>query len=516
MGKKFELRTDHNGLKYLFDQPTLNARQIRWLEFLCEYDFDIKHIKGKENKVADALSRKVHELHATAISMYQTEMKDIILEAVNADLQYKNLVAKLQQRERPQTQESYTLGTSGLLLYKNKVYVPNDRELKLEILKEMHNMAYAGHPGYQKTVAAVRSHYFLPSLKKEIAEYIARCMECQKVKVEHRHPVGFLQPLPIPKWKWDVVTMDFITRFPRTSKQHDSIMVVVNKLTKAAHFILLKTTHRAADVADIFLKEVARLHGIPKTIVSNRDPKFTSNFWKGLFKGFGTNLNFSTTYHPKSYGQTERVNRVIEDMLRMYVMDKSSRWEDYLHLVEFAYNNGYHASLKMSPFEVLYGRKCNTPVSWDNPADRKIVGPELLKEMEDQMIKIKENMKATQDRKKSYVDSNRTHREFKVGDHVFLKVKTNRSSLKLGSCAKLAARFCGPFEILERIGPVAYMLALPASMTVHNVFHVSLLKKYVPDANHVIDWTVIQVEPEGVLQVHPVRILDKKSKQLEN
>jgi transposase InsO family protein len=134
-------------------------------------------------------------------------------------------------------------------------------------------------------------------------------------------------------------------------------MVVVDKLTKAAHFIPLKTTHRAAEVVDIFLKEVARLHGIPQRIVYDRDPKFTSNFWKGLFKGFGTNLKFSTTYHPESDGQTERVNRVIEDMLRMYVMDKPSKWEDYLHLVKFAYNSGYHTSLKMSPFEALYGRK---------------------------------------------------------------------------------------------------------------------------------------------------------------
>jgi hypothetical protein len=208
------------------------------------------------------------------------------------------------------------------------------------------------------------------------------------------------------------------------------------------------------------------------------------------------------------------VNRVIEDILRMYVMDKPSRWEDYLHLVEFAYNNGYHASLKMSPFEELYGRKCNTPVNWDNPADRTIVGLELLKEMEDQMIKIKQNLKVTQDRQKIYANKNRTHKEFKVGDHVFLKVKSNRSSLKLGSCTKLAAKFCGPFEILERIGPVAYMLALPTSMIVHNMFHVSLLNKYIPDANHVINWNVIQVEREGVMQVHHVRILDRKNKQL--
>jgi hypothetical protein len=308
--------------------------------------------------------------------------------------------------------------------------------------------------------------------------------------------------------------MDFITGLPRTSKQHDAIMVVVDKLTKASHFIPLKTTHKAANVVHIYMREVARLHGIPKTIVSDRDPKFTSKFWKGLFKGFGTNLNFKTTYHPESDGQTERANQVIEDMLRMYVMEKPSKWKDYLHLVEFAYNNGYQASLKMTPFEALYGRKCNTPISWGNPADRAIIGPELLKEMEEQMLKIKQNSKDAQDRQKSYVDKNRTHKEFKVGDHVFLKVKTNRSSLKLGNCSKLAARYCGPFEILVRIGPVASMLALPASMTVHNVFHVSLLKKYIPNPNHVIDWNVIQVEQEGALQVHPVHILDRKSKQL--
>jgi hypothetical protein len=290
----------------------------------------------------------------------------------------------------------------------------------------------------------------------------------------------------------------------------------MDKITKAVHFIPLKTTHKAANVTDIFIKDVARLHGIPKTIVSDRDSKFTSNFWKGLFKGFGTNLRFSTSYHPESDGQTERVNRVIEDMLRMFVMDKPSKCEDYLHLVEFAYNNGYRASLKMSPFESLYGRRCNTLVSWDNPADRKVVGPELLKEMEDQMLKIKQNLKTAQDRQKSYAHKNRTHREFKVGDHVFLKVKSNRSSLKLGSCAKLAARFCVPFEILERIGPVAYMIALPTSMSIHNVFHVSLLKKYIPDANHVIDWDVIKVEQEGAFQVHLVRILDRKIKQLWN
>ena len=145
----------------------------------------------------------------------------------------------------------------------------------------------------------------------------------------------------------------------------------------------------------------------------------------------------------------------------------------------------------MSPFETLYGKKCNTPVSWYNPSDRAVAGSDLLREMEEKMLKIKQNLKSTQDRKKTYVDKGINHREFKVGDHVFLKVKANRSSLKLGNCSKLAARYCGPFEILERIGLVAYMITLLSSMFVHNVFHVSFLKDYIPDANHVIDWNVI-------------------------
>jgi hypothetical protein len=171
------------------------------LEFLCEYDFDIKHIKGKENKVADALSRRVHELHATTISMYQTDIKSRVLEAASTDLQYMELVVKLQQGEKPQKVENYKLETEGILLYKKKVYVPNVQGMKLAILRKMHNVPYAGHPRYQKTVETVKSHYFWPGMKKEIVEYITICMECQKVKAEHRHPAGLLQPLSIPEWK---------------------------------------------------------------------------------------------------------------------------------------------------------------------------------------------------------------------------------------------------------------------------------------------------------------------------
>jgi len=233
------------------------------------------------------------------------------------------------------------------------LYVPSIPEIKFLILNEVHQSPYYGHPGYQKMITTLRKDYFWPNMKNEVAEFLARCMKCQQVKAKHRHPAGLLQPLPIPEWKWEVISIDFITGLPKNKKQNDSIMVVVDKLSKATHFIPVKSTYKAVNIADIFMKEVFCLHGIPKVIISDRDVKFTGNFWKGLFQGLNTKLNFSTAYHPQTDGQTERVNQVLEDMLRMYVMDQPDKWEDYLHLVEFSYNNHYHASAKLCPFEIL-------------------------------------------------------------------------------------------------------------------------------------------------------------------
>ena len=176
-------------------------------------------------------------------------------------------------------------------------------------------------------------------------------MKCQQVNFEHQHPASLLQPLPIPEWKWEVISMNFITGLPMTWRQHDSIMVFMDKLTKESHFIPAKSTYKVDSIENIFMKEIFKLHGLPKAIISDRDVIFTSNFWKGLFAYLGTKLNFSTASNPQTNGQTERVNRILEDMLRMYVMEKPTKWEDYLHLVEFAYNNGQQASLGMSSYQ---------------------------------------------------------------------------------------------------------------------------------------------------------------------
>jgi hypothetical protein len=208
--------------------------------------------------------------------------------------------------------------------------------------------------------------------------------------------------------------MDFITEFPKSTRQNDAIMVVVDKFSKSTHFIPVKSTCKAIDIANIFMKDIFILHGMPREIVSDRNTRFTASFWKSLMVGLETKLLFSTTYHPQTDGQTEIVKRILEDLLRMHVMHQPKKWEDYLPLVEFSYNNGSQESLNMSPFESLYGRQCKTPITWSNPMDRITIGPDKLKEMEQQVIKIKQNLKIAQDRQKRYIDRKRTPREFKT------------------------------------------------------------------------------------------------------
>jgi hypothetical protein len=254
--------------------------------------------------------------------------------------------------------------------------------MKRFIMDELYKKPCIGHPGYQKMITTTTKQFYWSGLKKGITNYLAKCLECQQVKAEHRHPAGLLQPLPILEWKWETISIDFITALPKSTKQNDAIRVMVEKLSKSAHFVHVKSTCKAIDIANIFMKEIFRLHGMPKEIVSDRDTKFTSRFWKSLMDGFETKLLFSTPYHPQTDGQTERVDQIVEYMLRMHVMHQPKKWEDYLSLVEFSYNNGYHESLMMIPFEALYGRQCKIPISWSNPVDRITIGPDMLKEME--------------------------------------------------------------------------------------------------------------------------------------
>lgn len=287
-------------------------------------------------------------------------------------------------------------------------------------------------------------------------------------------------------------------------------------LTKSAHFIPYNMTYSMEKLSRLYLKEIVRLHGIPVTIVSDRDSRFTSKFWRSLQNALGTSLNLSTAFHPQTDGQTERVNRIIEDMLRSCIMEFEITWETHIPLIEFAYNNSYHASIGMAPYEALYGRPCRSPVCWAEVGDRELLGPDLVKETTEKISIIKERLQAAQCRQKSYADHRRKDLEFEVGDQVLLKVSPIRGVMRFGKKrAKLSPRFIGPFRISKRIGKVAYQLDLPEKLSdIHNVFHVSMLRKYISDPSHVIDLSGIEVKKGTKYIERPVRILDRKVKKL--
>jgi len=229
-------------------------------------------------------------------------------------------------------------------------------------------------------------------MKKNIAEYIARCLTCQKVKAEHQKPGGLLQPLPIPVWKWDHITMDFVVRMPQTQRHHDAIWVIVNQLSKSTHFLAIKEIFNAEQLVELYIREIIRLHRIPLSIVSDRDTKFAFRFWQGFQTAMGTEVHLSTTFHPQMDGQSERTMQTLEDMLRACALEYTGNWDHNLPLVKFAYNNSYHSSIDMAPYEALYARRCRTPICWDEVGERKLSKSELIDQTREIVNRIWEKL----------------------------------------------------------------------------------------------------------------------------
>ena len=353
--------------------------------------------------------------------------------------------------------------------------------------------------------------------EEDVIDYVAKCATCQRVKAEHLRPGGYLQPLEVPMWKWEDITMDFVQGLPRTRHGFDSIWVIVDRLTKTAHFVPVRSSYTPERLAKEYMSTIVRLHGVPLSIVSDRDPRFTSRFWRAFQRELGTDLRFSTAYHPQTDGQSERTIQTLEDMLRACVLDFGGSWEDHLALIEFAYNNSYHSSIQMAPHEALYGRRCRAPLCWDTVIDSGSVSTDIVDEANQKIRVIRQRLQTAQSRQKSYADRRRRELEFQVGDYVFLKVSPLKGVQRFGQKGKLSPRFIGPFEVIERIGVAAYRLRLPETMSqIHNVFHVSMLRKCLSDPSTVTSVETLPIQEDLSFEETPVQILDRKSKVLRN
>jgi hypothetical protein len=341
---------------------------------------------GKANVVADALSRKVHcnhlELEPVSDPLCE-EMRRLNLEVVeqgnlyalaaesnlydrNVTAQHKDEDIQIIKQKLAEGDPKYTYfqkDHKDVIWFGKCLVVPIDPEIRKTLFDEDHMSKFSIHPGSTKMYQDLKQNFWWSNMKVDIAKYVAECDTCPRMKASHLRSARVPQPLSIPMWKWDDISMDFIVGLPLTAIKKDSIWVIVDRLTKTAHFIAVHTTYSVQQYAEIYMDQIVRLHGIPKTIISDRGTQFVARFWEQLHECLGTKLIHSSSYHPKTDAQTERINQILEDMLRASILHFDKSWDKCLSLSEFSYNNSYQASLKMAPFDALYRRRCHTPLN---------------------------------------------------------------------------------------------------------------------------------------------------------
>lgn len=536
-GIQFTIVTDHNPLIHLQTQPNLSRRQARWAEYLQRFNFTWAYRPGRDN-VADPLSRhplfftrirrqirlcnirtseRLHKKALARASMpsdlptptpmpqakgkkrvrYEPRVEDITPPVHEPTLDTTDAPPDVEEDLMVAIQEGYRLDPwfsidsnltslkeeGGLWFREQKIVIPDVEYLRRGILYELHDAPYSGHPGVSKTLKAVSSMYWWPSLKQYVQNYIQQCGSCQRVKASQLVPAGTLQPLPIPENPWDSVSMDFITGLPKTKRGFDAIIVFVCRLTKMTHIIPTTTSVNAIGTAQLFRDHVWKLHGVPLTIVSDRGSVFVGKFITELLRLIGTTHNRSTAYHPQTDGQTERVNRILEDIIRHYVGDDQADWDQHVSTAEFAINNAHHESTGTTPFRLNNGRDPRLPLSIQGRSQVPSAAA-FADKMSQGLARAKQCIQAAQSRQKRFADEHRRELQFSIGDKVLLSTKNINLLLtkhKATNTVKLLPRWMGPFTVLRKFGNVAYELQLPPHMRVHPVFHVSLLKAFIPD-----------------------------------
>ena len=529
---KIRIISDHQPLKWLLNQQVLSARVARWVDFMQQFSFLIEHRPGQQNGAADGLSRRSdHDDGALVRADKRTEAVKALLNPVQISELLVTGVMEQIKAAYPLDPECarimvdparYSCSMNGDLLMRDnhRVYIPADRTLKTMLLKEMHDSPMAGHLGVRKTLWKLAQHYYWPGMRKEVHQYVQSCVACSQNKHSNQATVGMLQPIPIPSNRWEVWSMDLVGPLPSTSRGHNTIVVMVDKFTKLAHFAPTVITVTAAQLAEIVLSRIVLQHGVPKAIISDRDPRFTGHMWKALWKMLGTELNMSTAYHPESDGQTERMNRTLEEMLRSYVNDKGSDWDRHLVTAELAYNTSVQESTGYSPFRLSYGVEARMPMDHalveaktnDNPT-----AVELVQRWNADLELARENMQQAQLRQAHYANQHRREHIYKVGDQVMLTTRNMRSK-----AGKLNPRYVGPYVVKKVISPLNVELELPSSMRIRPIFHVSKLKPYLAAESEMFPGRIQANRPAPIIEEDGSEyfqievILDKRRKKVRN
>jgi hypothetical protein len=393
------------------------------------------------------------------------------------------------------------------------LYLSKQSKLKSTVLSELHATPTTGHAGFTKTYDKVKRSFFWDGMKQQIRNFVVKCDVCQRNKGETVKSSGTIPLLPIPPTIWKDISMDFITDLPKSGNK-SVIIVVVDHLSGYALFYALQHAFTASTVAQIFMDQGFKLHGMPHSIVYYHDPTFTSNFWQELFKILGIELHLSTTYHPQTDGQTEVVNKCLETYLRCFASEKQNKWAQWLPLVEWWHNTSYHTITRMTPFEAVYGQKPPSVLSY-LPGASKVQAVDLTLTARKAILRtLKENLVMAQNCMKQQADQGRSECQFLEGDQVFLRLQPyKQTSLKVELYQKLAPKFYGPYTVLKCVGQVAYQLALPSNSKLHLVFYVSCLKKMI-GAKCQIQTNLPELVEEGSIWLQPEVVLDQREHRL--
>jgi len=476
----FTVETDHKPLLHVFQQRDLSAKQVRWLEKLSRYNLRLVYKPGTTQVISDWLSRP------DSPGMLQPAV-DVQVNSIEADCvsEYNNdpFFARL---GRPgKSSERFRLHNGLWYLEETgqvaRLCVPTV-QLQRRLMEELHDTPMAAHPGRDRMAANLTRRFFWPRMAKHIADFVAKCPACQRSKPRPGTTPGLLQPLPIPAGAWASISVDFMTDLPRTQRGRDALLVVVDRFSKMIHLTAVHKSDSAAETARVMTRDVIRLHGVPREIVSDRDPKFTSELWGELWTGLGTKLSMSTAAHPQTDGQTERANRTVNAMIRALLQDVKTDWEDLLPLIEFAYNSSAQASTGRSPFSIIYGREPRAPVDVlkgeGSGADTTGQGfsaahlRTITQQVHDSLI-------LSQQHQKQAADLYRKKELYAKGDWVLVATdRIGTDHLENTTKSKWQSLWRGPFQVLGKINDNAYRIALPEDFEGHDVINITYLKRW--------------------------------------